>query len=111
MYAENSSVFFITLKDPSVNKSGWATRHNAAMYAPVGFERPIVGMINAIDQYCKNHAKQYGSDLWDDGVLCDGLEQLLLGLRVLLNGNCGRLDCGTIDHWICDLIQKCSEEI
>lgn len=91
---------------------GYWQRHEDAMTRPQGIERPIARMLQAwliyADAYLERyHATSGGeqSGISDDGVL--GLEWARIGaaLRGLLNGNCGRIDCGAVDAVICDTLK------
>lgn len=42
--------------------------------------------------------KDYGVSIADDYVLGPAWAEIGKSLRTLLNGDCGRLDCGTIDR-------------
>jgi hypothetical protein len=79
------------------NTGGWKNRHLAAIGAPSGFERPIIFALRAWLDYAREHAARYKSPIGDDVVL--GKAWLAWGeaLCELLNGDCGRLDCGTLD--------------
>jgi hypothetical protein len=82
----------------------WATRHNMALNSPRNMEYPIVKLLDALDSYILFHREKYDSDIFEDGVLGKGVVQIVTGIRTLLNGECGRLDCGTIDGHLHDLL-------
>lgn len=84
------------------NMGGWRDRHIAAVNAPRGVERPMVAALRAWCEYADLHAKRFESDIGDDGVLGPAWEKWGRGLRLLLNGETGRLDCGTLDAIILD---------
>jgi hypothetical protein len=79
------------------NMGGWQDRHNAAVIAPVGFERPIVHLFESWLDYADRHKARYESSIGADGFLGEHWKDIGLALRGLLNGDCGRLDCGTLD--------------
>lgn len=89
----------------------WAQEHNAAIDGPKGFEIPILLALRAIRSYRSFHEQEYGSDISEDYVLGPELAELAQGLRGLLNGQTGRLDCGTIDGYLCELIKSCGGEV
>jgi hypothetical protein len=84
---------------------GYWDRHLDAIARPRGPERPISGMLHAWLLYADSHQERYGSGIGQDGVL--GPEWAAIGraLRGLLNGECGRLDCGTVDGIILDTLK------
>lgn len=86
--------------------SGWKSRHRNALLSPMGFERPIVGMLRGWIQYAERHRQQYESTIGEDGVLGPAWAQIGDGIRQLLNGDCGRLDCGTLDSIIHDNLRE-----
>ncbi len=76
----------------------WKRMHdNAWSYPVAGFERGIRDMVLGWEAYATQHGHRYESLIGDDGVL--GPEWAAIGgaLIGLLNGNCGRFDCGTLD--------------
>ncbi len=89
------------------NTGGWQDRHNAAVVTAVSpfqnraFETPLVAMLLGWEQYAVDHKTRYDSPIGDDGVLGPHWRDIGLGLRGLLNGDCGpRLDCGTLDAFL-----------
>jgi hypothetical protein len=60
-------------------------------------------MCQALEEYAFCHLTTYGSPIGDDGVLGKEWEHIARAVIGLLNGDCGRLDCGTIDAAIRDL--------
>lgn len=75
----------------------WRTRHNNAVKSPVAFEIPILMAIDAWLQYRLCHLQRYESRIGDDMVLGISWVDWGLAIRFLLNGETGRLDCGTLD--------------
>lgn len=95
----------------SMDSTGWALRHLQAWSDPKGFERPVVAMYQALAQYADSHAARYGSPIGEDYVIGkDGWLPMLQALRVLLNGETGRLDCGTLDRLAFDLAKAAGYE-
>jgi len=82
------------------NTGGWQQRHIAATLNPQGFERGIVPAIEAWIDYACVHQARYDSKIGDDGILGAAWFKWGEALRTLLNGDCGRLDCGTLDSII-----------
>lgn len=80
------------------NMGGWQERHMAAVLRPVNHgEGTVGGLIRAWLDYADEHARHFESGIGEDGFL--GKEWAAIGaaIRGLLNGDCGRLDCGTLD--------------
>lgn len=75
-----------------------------------GFESPVVDILRALAEYADAHRNRYESEIGLDGVLGDGFEQIASGLLVLLNGETGRLDCGTLDGAIRKLCKAAKVE-
>lgn len=83
------------------------TNHREAMTRPQpGFERGVVTLFRGLAEYADAHRKQYGSIIMDDGVIGEYWHWLGEALIGLLNGDTGRLDCGTLDGQIRDLIER-----
>lgn len=83
----------------------FAIEHNMAVDNPKpGIERAIVGMIKSLEEYARAYRRSWDSPIGEDYVLgADGFKPMVEGLRVLLNGDSGRLDCGTIDGYLLKL--------
>lgn len=79
------------------NRFGY--NHANAMAEPQpGFESAIVFMLKGWAEYADAHAIRYeGDPIGTDGVLGEHWEAIGKGILGLLNGETGRLDCGTID--------------
>lgn len=74
---------------------GWSRRHNAAWpFSTIG------KLIEGAAAYADDHHDKFGSRIGDDGVLGEHWADILRGVRGLLNGDCGNLDCGTVDALI-----------
>lgn len=72
---------------------------------PQGPERPIVNLRMALEQYQIWHSRTYGSRIGDDGILGPAWADMVRSFRTLLNGQTGRLDCGTLDSWAVDALK------
>lgn len=89
------------------NENGWADRHDEAVkLSHLQFEQPIVAMLQGWAKYAEDHKARYESNIGDDGVLSDPWKEIGLGIRALLNGETGRLDCGTLDAFILDTLNE-----
>ena len=81
--------------------------HCAAAYSPRrGFETAIVKLVEALREYATAHFQAYESPIGDDGVLGEEWEQIARGTLGLLNGEAGRLDCGSVDRHVRDLASE-----
>jgi hypothetical protein len=84
----------------------YLANHHAAMRLPrAGFEAAIVGMLNAWLEYEITQTTRYQSEIGADYVLGPAWEAMGHAIRGLLNGETGRLDCGTIDGIICNRLR------
>jgi len=84
----------------------WQERHEAALAAPEGPERPLVALWQAVGQYAEAYEARYGSPIGKDGVLGPNWLAILDGFVGLLNGESGRLDCGSLDHEARELARR-----
>ena len=60
----------------------------------------IKNMLEHVERYATAYKREFDSDIGDDGVLGDGLREVLHGLNTLLNGPLGRHDGGTLSREI-----------
>jgi hypothetical protein len=80
------------------NIGHWKERHLAAVQTfRSNKAAPVVDGIRAWVNYAVAHETRYESKIGDDYVLGPGWAQWGVGLRVLLNGEMGDADCGTLD--------------
>ena len=80
--------------------NNWATRHNVAVSHPAKAEKGILDACYALEAMAEAHAERYATVIGDDGVLGECWLKILHGVRGMLNGETGRLDCGTVDGWL-----------
>lgn len=78
----------------------WRDNHLRAILAPSGPERPLVRMLHGWYEYAQVHQDRFQSKIGEDYVLGPQWEAIGDALRTLLNGECGRLDCGTVDAFL-----------
>ncbi len=89
----------------------WRLDHQAATRLPCpGFEGAVVDILKALAEYADAHRARYESEVGEDGVLGDHFEEIARGLLGLLNGETGRLDCGTLDGAIRKLCKAAKVE-
>lgn len=101
------------------NTGGWQDRHDAAWSlngrpdchlrhieknAPTLHEQAIVAMASGWKLQADAHKVAHGGVIGDDGVLGTPWLEIGKALRALLNGQTGRLDCGTVDAFILDTL-------
>lgn len=90
----------------NADTTGWSTRHTNAWAFPNSEERPIRDMILAAARYADRHRQRFESNIGDDVVLGPAWEGIVRNIRTLLNGECGRFDCGTLDGVLCDMLAR-----
>jgi hypothetical protein len=80
----------------------WAIRHNNAIdfCTLSNVEKPVRDMLISWDAYARQHQARYESLIGEDYVLGPTWASIGESIRTLLNGECGRLDCGTLDSFI-----------
>ncbi len=89
------------------NTGGWQDRHDTAIHFPSALkERAMVNMLTGWAEYAQEHQRRYDSVVGDDGGLGPEWEAIGDALRGLLNGETGRLDCGTLDGFILDTMKE-----
>ena len=75
----------------------WAERHLAAWRAPEGFEIALKAMIVGLSVYGRETQRQFSSQLGADYFLGPACKEIAEAIIVLLNGDLGRFDGGTLD--------------
>lgn len=95
----------------------WAIRHNNAwdlQRSMVSVERvkdewraeqAVAAACHALKVYANSHKLRFDSKLADDYVLGPAWLAMLQGVRTLLDGETGRLDCGTVDGYLVKLAE------
>jgi hypothetical protein len=88
---------------------GYWQRHEAAILGhgtsrEAPHERAVMLMLRGWLAYADAHRVQFESGIGEDYVLGPEWERIGAGLLDLLNGPCGRLDCGTVDGLIRDAL-------
>lgn len=95
--------------------NGWRFAHNDAVntlevYGKPGKQQPheiaVVMMLKGWAVYAEAHRKAFDSPIGEDYVLGPEWRAVGLGIRGLLNGVTGRLDCGTLDAFILDTLKE-----
>lgn len=86
------------------NTGGWQERHTAALRAPTYAEEGILSILRGWLQYADRHRLQFESGIGEDYVLGPHWADIGRGIRGLLNGELGRLDGGTLDGLIFDVL-------
>jgi hypothetical protein len=91
----------------SVSLDQQQVRHNEAIDTPRGFEVPIVRMLLYWSKYADEHRKRYEADIHTaDPLIGDSWVEIGQGIRKLLNGETGNLDCGTLDAFILRTLEE-----
>lgn len=86
------------------NDTGWQDRHVRAFNVPHGFEAAIVSLLTGWAIYADAHRARYESKLGDDYVLGVAWAATGRAIHSLLDGETGRLDCGTLSSFIHDTL-------
>lgn len=85
---------------PAGNMGNWQQRHLSALFTPRENEAGIVGMVKMWLHYADMRKLRFESGIGEDYVLGTEWDAIGRGLLGLLNGETGRLDCGTLDGCI-----------
>jgi hypothetical protein len=95
----------------------WARQHDKAWAVPMhDQEGAIVRLVTALADYADDYAARFESPIGHDAVLGGGKGhgmgwlEILKGTRGLLNGETGRLDCGTVDSMLVRMAQAAGYE-
>jgi hypothetical protein len=95
-----------TVRAKAFEGNKWGQRHYAAAFAPNRETGEcVITLIHAAAHYADQHQARYESKIGDDGVLGPHWESIVRGIMGLLNGDCGRLDCGTLDKLLRDMLE------
>lgn len=86
-------------------EQSWQYRHQLALVEPDEVEAPIVNVLTVLDSYDRQHVTRFGSGLARDYVLGAAWLEIAKAARTLLNGDLGRLDGGSLDKILLDLIR------
>lgn len=88
------------------NMGDWKGRHRAAWQgSPDMHVRAMRELLTGLADYADAHALRFGDTIGKDYVLGAAWADAMRAVRVLLNGETGTLDCGTLDGWICDALE------
>ena len=96
----------LTAKADNTEATNWAVRHNQAVAVPKEEEYGMVHMLRGWTEYAKLHLSRCESPISDDYVLGPEWQAIGEAIRGLLNGETGRLDCGTLDAFILDTMRE-----
>lgn len=87
------------------NDTGWQTRHMSALAVPRGFEASITAMIQGWALFADEYRKRSESPIGEDNALGHEWGSVGRAIIMLLNGETGRLDCGTLHGFIRDTME------
>ena len=85
--------------------TGWKERHLQAITSPNGEERGLVDLLRGWLGYADTYKDRYGAGIGQDYFIGPIWAQIGKSIRELLNGETGRLDCGTVDGLILDTLE------
>lgn len=83
---------------PPRTAANYRAHGQAAMFPEAGHEKAVRDLCLALEAYVNASVLISGDAV--DGVLSDGLGGIVEGIRVLLNGDIGRFDGGTISSFL-----------
>lgn len=86
----------------------WKDRHTAATLNPRGPEVGIVRLLEGLHHLAAHHHERFGTRIGNDYVSGPAFRDTASALRVLLNSETGRLDCGTLDA---EILALCEENL
>lgn len=86
------------------NIGGWRERHASAIATPRYPEAAVIHLFSALDEYACAHNRRWDSLIGQDFVLGPVWETMVTNLKELLNGETGRLNCGTVESAIRQLM-------
>lgn len=87
-------------------RDAWGARHRAAWLQPArGFERAIVGLVTALAEYADEQHATFERRVCDDHYLGSAWAKAVQGAQELLTGETGRLDRGTVDQLLQDMLE------
>lgn len=92
-------------RNKTPNMGNWRDRHEAALTIPGGVEKSILTLFEGWLLYADQHKWRFESGIGEDGFLGPEWVKIGLAIRVLLNGELGRLDGGTLDSVILDTLK------
>lgn len=94
-----------SVESKSTGKNEWGRAHFNAWYAGHVAETPIANLFTALAHYADDHTRRFDSPLGVDRDLGFAWLEMMKQLGVLLNGELGRLDGGTLDHLRYDMAE------
>ena len=97
-------------EQPVTSLDPWEVRHNNAVTCPTPTEAILISMIQSVALYIRQQESVI-DEPWFDYVLGVGIGEIIGGIRVLLNGDIGRLDGGTLDSVLWDLAARSSFDL
>lgn len=84
---------------------GYWQQHVNALTHPRRSEAAIGDMLSSWLLYADTYRERYQSGIGEDSVLGPEWAAIGVALRGLLNGECGRIDCGAVDAVICETLK------
>lgn len=85
-------------------RTGWDLKHNRALANPLGVEIRLVGMLEGLEMYIEEYQFRNKQEIFAARGLNDGLVKITKGVRLLLEGEIGRLDRATIDDILTEFL-------
>lgn len=90
--------------------NAWTQQHQAAWHNPRGTERGIRAMLEGFAAFADAHETE-DYTIGQDGFFGPHAEDMIQALLAMLNLQCGRFDCGTLDRLIRELAVAAGVEL
>lgn len=102
----------IAVNNSTRHSTGWAERHNDAINHPNSTEKSLVSLIeDGWYGYASYHRVRFNSAIGEDYVFGPAWAEIGRSLLTLLNGELGRLDAGTCDAFVRDVMKENGVEV
>jgi len=86
-----------TVEGKQGSAAQWAERHLAAWRNPEGFEVALKNLILGLNQYGRSMRVEFATLAREDNFLGPAFLEIARSILVLLNGELGRFDGGSLD--------------
>lgn len=95
--------------------------HKEEAWAKLHWERWVMGgnkwastlrkLIEGLALYADGYSEVYRTPIGEDAVMGKAWRDAVLAIRGMLDGECGGLDCGTLDTMLLDMIRREGMEV
>ncbi len=99
-------------RNRKTEQQDWFLRHLRACEQPATvYERGITTLCQGLHVLVSGADTEVEADSIADAVFTPAFGSVIEGIRDLLNGPTGRLDCGLVDSWLCDMAERVSWDL